>query len=104
MKHPIIAIAAGFAIALFQNVALSAALDAESAHEELKEHGCLMCHAINKKKVGPAYKDVAVMFKGKSLADAVKEMKSKPVHASIIKKTSEHDLEEMIGWIMTLAK
>lgn len=103
MKHPLIAIAAGIVVAVFQSAAI-AGLDKESAHEELKQHGCLMCHAVDRKKVGPAYKDVAVKFKGKSLKEAVAEMKSKPPHASVLKKTSDHDLDMMIEWIMSLSK
>jgi cytochrome c len=103
MKYPIIAIVAGVAVALFQNVA-SAALDAESAHAALKEHGCLTCHAIDKKKVGPAYKDVAVQFKGKTATDLMAAMKSKPPHAGVLKKISDNDLKEIMEWILTLSK
>lgn len=35
-----------------------------------KEKGCLMCHSIDKKKVGPAYKDVAAKYKGQAGAEA----------------------------------
>jgi len=40
---------------------------ATSASEELdlaKKSGCLACHAIDKKVVGPAWKDVAARYKG----------------------------------------
>ena len=32
--------------------------------------GCLACHAIDKKVVGPAYKDVAAKYKGDKTAEA----------------------------------
>ena len=103
MKHPMIAIAAGIAIAVFQTVA-SAEVDAKWAQAELKQHGCLTCHAIEKKKVGPSYQDVAAKFKGKTAADVVTSMKSKPEHASVLKKTSDQDLNKMSEWILTLSK
>jgi cytochrome c len=103
MKHPMISIAAGIVIAMFQTVA-SAEVDAKAAQAELKEHGCLTCHAIDKKKVGPAYQDVAAKFKGKTVADAVASMKSKPEHGGVLKKTQDDELNMMIEWILTLSK
>ena len=29
-----------------------------------KKHNCTACHAVDKKLVGPAYKDVAAKYKG----------------------------------------
>jgi cytochrome c len=104
MKHPIITTAAAaVAIAFFQTAAL-AALDEASAKQELKKHGCLTCHAVDKKKVGPAYKDVATMFKGKTPAEVVAAMKTKKQHAGVLKKTADGDLEMMVEWILSLAK
>lgn len=104
MKHPfILAATTGIAIAFLQTVA-SAAVDEAWAKRELKGHGCLTCHSIDKKKVGPAYKDVAVMFKGKTPAEVAAEMKTKKQHAGVLKKTADKELEMMIEWILSLAK
>jgi len=35
----------------------------------LKAKGCLNCHDMEKKKVGPAFKDLAVKYKGKQAAE-----------------------------------
>ena len=35
-----------------------------------KSNGCLKCHAVDKKKDGPAFKDVAKKYKGKADAEA----------------------------------
>ena len=35
-----------------------------------KANGCLKCHAVDKKKDGPAFKDVAKKYKGKADAEA----------------------------------
>jgi cytochrome c len=42
------------------------------AQDVLKTKGCLGCHDMDKKKVGPAFKDVAAKYKGnKDAAGAV---------------------------------
>lgn len=53
------------------------------AQDVLKAKGCLNCHEMDKKKVGPAYKDVAAKYKGNKDAEAtllakLKEGKSHP--------------------------
>ena len=41
---------------------------AQSADDLLKKHACTACHAIDKKMVGPAYKDVAAKYRGNAQA------------------------------------
>ena len=38
-----------------------------------KSKGCLGCHAIDKKVVGPAYKDVAQKYAGQNVVDQLSE-------------------------------
>jgi len=41
------------------------------ANEELaKKHACTACHAVDKKVVGPAFKEVAAKYKGDPKAEA----------------------------------
>ena len=103
MKQALITIAAGIAVAMFQSTAY-AEVDAEWAKSEAKEHGCLNCHNIDTKKVGPAWKDMSAKYKGKTGADLAAAVKSKPVHAAVMKKTSDKDLGLMAAWILTLGK
>ena len=56
---------------------------AQSGPEVLKAKGCLNCHEMDKKKVGPAYKDVAAKYKDDKKAEAmlvekIKEGKGHP--------------------------
>lgn len=46
------------------------ALDEEAAKALAKQNNCLKCHAIDKEKDGPAYKEVAKKYKGKANAEA----------------------------------
>ncbi len=42
---------------------------AQDAQQLLKDKGCLVCHAIDKKVVGPAYKDVAAKYRSRKDAE-----------------------------------
>lgn len=46
-----------------------AAGPAQAQSDVLKAKGCLGCHDMQAKKVGPAYKDVAAKYKGKAGAE-----------------------------------
>jgi cytochrome c len=76
------------------------AAKADSGEELAKSSGCMGCHATDTKKVGPAYKEVAKKFKGKSQGDAVAALKAAPVHASV--KVSDKDLKEIMEWMLKL--
>jgi cytochrome c len=101
MRRLIITMAAGLAALSFQ-AAGYAAVDAKAAQSAAKENGCLNCHDIDKKKIGPAYKDVSAKFKGKSLQDATSAMKASAVHKGALGKTNDQDLKLMMEWILSL--
>src|SRR5258707_9606134 len=68
---PIVLIAAA-AVSLSSGAALAA-----DAEQLLKEKACLSCHTVDKKLVGPAYKEVAAKYKSRKDAEAylVKKIK-----------------------------
>ena len=50
---------------------VSGAASAADANMELaQKSGCLACHAVDKKLVGPSYKDIAAKYKGDKGAEA----------------------------------
>lgn len=63
MKHVIVSVSLGLALA-------SGAALAQDAQALLKDKGCLNCHQLDKKLVGPAYKDVAAKYKARKDAQA----------------------------------
>lgn len=67
MKKPIVAL-----LALVSMAAISGTAGADEAAslELAKKSGCLACHSVEKKVVGPAWKDVAARYKGKAEAKA----------------------------------
>ncbi len=91
-----------FTVAAFLTAGLLAtgAAYADGGEELAKSSGCLGCHAVDTKKVGPAYKDVAKKFKGKPRAEVIAAMKAASVHSSI--KATDKDLSEIVEWIQKL--
>jgi len=68
---PIVLIAAA-AVSLCSGAALAA-----DAEQLLKEKACLSCHTLDKKLVGPAYKEVAAKYKSRKDAEAYLSKKIK---------------------------
>jgi len=58
------------ALVLAAAAAVPASLPAHAQEELAKKHACLACHAIDKKLVGPAYKEVAAKYRGDAGAEA----------------------------------
>jgi cytochrome c len=63
----------------------------QSGMDVLKSKGCLNCHEMDKKKVGPAYKDVAAKYKGQKDAEdkLVGELKEGKGHMKITATDAE---------------
>ena len=49
---------------------LASAGNALASDALAKKYNCLACHAVDKKVIGPAYKDVAAKYKGDAGAEA----------------------------------
>jgi cytochrome c len=62
-------------VALIAGAIVAGAVFAQSGADVVKSKGCLNCHAVDQKKMGPAYKDVAAKYKGD--ASAVDTLTSK---------------------------
>jgi len=77
-----------------------------------KAKNCLACHAVDTKRVGPAYKDVAAKYKGDAKAPAALFEKVRhggsgnwgnvPMIPHGEDKISNDDLQEAIKWILSL--
>ena len=79
--------------------ALAAAGGAQ-AQDVLKAKGCLGCHEMDKKKVGPAYKDVAAKYKGNKDAEAtlVAKLKEGKGHPKVT--ATDAELKECIKAVL----
>ena len=71
---------------------------------------CMACHAIDKKLVGPAYKDVAAKYAGQ--ADAVDKLSVKiikggsgvwgPIPMPANTQVSEAEAKKLATWVLSL--
>jgi cytochrome c len=97
-------------IALLATVAGLAATPALANEELAKKNACTACHAVDKKLVGPAYKDVAAKYKADKDAPAKLAEKVKkgsvgvwgqvpmPPNASV----KDEDVKTLVKWILGL--
>ena len=88
----------------------AAPASAQSADDLLKKHACLSCHAVDKKLVGPSYKDVAAKYRGQKDAEKILAEKIKkggqgvwgpipmPPNASV----PDGDLNAMVKYVLSV--
>lgn len=76
--------------------ALFVAGTAQASPELADKAGCNKCHELDKKKMGPSYKDMAKKVKGKE-ADAVAKLKEGKGHPK--STASDADLTAIVKWI-----
>ena len=62
-------VAAIAAVFLAGGALIADAADDAAAEALMKKSGCFKCHSVDKKKDGPAYKEVAAKYKGKPDAE-----------------------------------
>ena len=101
------------AVAFLPGIAQAAGdFDEDAARRLAKKSGCLKCHAIDKKKDAPPYKEIAAKYKGKADAedklykhattnpevevDGKKEKHDSP------KTKDEKEIRNLIRWILSL--
>jgi cytochrome c len=78
-----------------------AAAGTASAQEALaKSSGCMNCHDIATKKLGPAFKDIAAKNKGKADAEAklVAKLSAAKDHPEV--KAKGDDLTGLVKWVL----
>lgn len=84
--------------------------DAKKAEALAKSNGCMACHAVDTKLVGPSYKDVAAKYHNAKNAQAMLMKKVKdggsgvwgpipmPPHPGI----GDADLKIMVDWVLSI--
>jgi len=89
---------------------LIAAPAAQADEAMAKKYNCTACHQVDKKVVGPAYKDVAKKYKGQAGADAKLAEKVKkggsgvwgPVPMPPNAAVPDADIKKLVAWILSL--
>ena len=90
-------------------LALSAAAPAFADQALATAKNCMACHAVDKKLVGPAYKDVAAKYKGdKTAVDklAAKVIKGGggvwgPVPMPANPQDNDAEAKTLVAWVLT---
>ena len=81
------------------------------AQEQLaQQKNCMACHAVDKKVVGPAYKEVAAKYAGQK--DAVDKLSQKVIKGGVgvwgqipmpaNTQVSEAEAKQLVQWILSL--
>jgi len=78
-----------------------AAIAADAGADLAKAKGCLGCHAVDQKKVGPAYKDVAAKYKGNKDAVATLTAKLKDGKGHLKIAASDAELKTLVQWALS---
>jgi cytochrome c len=79
---------------------VAGAASAQSGADVLKAKGCLNCHEMDKKKVGPAYKDVAAKYKGQKGAEGELVAKIKEGKGHLKIEASEAELRAAVRQVL----
>ena len=104
---PLILAAAAFAL----SAGAHAAVDADAAQALMKKSDCFKCHAVDKKKDGPSFKETAKKYKDKpdAVDKLVKHMTTKPMievdgkkeEHKALKSTDPAEVKNVADWILS---
>lgn len=86
------------------------AADAKAGVALAQKSGCLACHAVEKKVLGPSYKDVAAKYKGDKGAEAKLAAKVKaggsgvwgPIPMPPHPQVKDENIKTIISWVLSL--
>jgi cytochrome c len=102
---------AGFLALCFVGQA-SAQVDADAAEALAKESNCFKCHAIDRKKIGPPYKEVAAKHERRPDAEEklIKHITTGPIvkiggdeiNHQIVKSKDPAEIRNLVRWILSL--
>jgi len=99
-----------FLFALLFALGVLAAGNAAASEKLAQSSGCMTCHAIDRKAIGPGYKEIAARYRNDKSAEAklVKKVKTggsgvwgpapMPPNAHV----KEEDIKAIVNWILTL--
>jgi cytochrome c len=88
------------AIAAIVAVGMAAAGTASAQEALAKSSGCLNCHDVATKKIGPAFKEVAAKYKGKADAEAMLVTKLSTAKGHPEVKAKGDDLKSLVKWVL----
>lgn len=99
-----------YLVPILASITLSMAVSASASEEQAKKNNCLMCHTVDKKVIGPAFKEISEKYKGDTSAAEMLAGKVKnggggvwgqipmPPNAAV----PDEEIKELVDWILTL--
>lgn len=85
------------------------AIPAQADEALAKKHNCLACHTVDKKLVGPSYKEIAKKYKGQNVAAQLEQKVKKggqgvwgPVPMPPNAAVPDADIKKLVDWIVKL--
>ena len=95
---------------LFAVLTIGASAPAAASEAIVKKARCVACHAVDAKRVGPAYKEVAAKYKGDAGAPARLFEKVRnggsgvwgPLAMPANTQVNEADAKKLAAWILSL--
>ena len=89
---------------------LGSCITANANQALAQKSGCLACHAVDQKILGPAYKDVAKKYKGQADAEAKLVAKVKAGGSGVwgaipmppmSPQIKDEDIKTLVKWVLT---
>lgn len=85
------------------------AIPAQADEALAKKHNCLACHTVDKKLVGPSYKEIAKKYKGQNVAAQLEQKVKKggqgvwgPVPMPPNAAVPDADIKKLVDWVLKL--
>ena len=111
MSYPVFALLLAGAQLAATGAAQAQAPDTAAAEAIMRKSGCFKCHAVEAKKEGPPYKQIAAKYKGKPDAEQklythvttnpkVKVDNAEEEHQSL-KSKNEAEIRNVVRWILS---
>lgn len=106
--HLIMGLLSGAALA---SASVNVLADASAAEALAKKDGCFVCHTVDNKLVGPAYKEVAAKYKGDKSMEAKLIEKVKKGGSGVwgqipmppnSPQVKDEDIKTIVHWILSL--
>ena len=93
--------------ALLLSGGLLLATSANASPELAKKYNCFACHGMDKKVVGPAFKDIAGKYKGQNMQAKLEEKVKKggagsfgPIPMSPNPQVPDADIKLLVKWVL----
>jgi len=91
-----------FLIAAAVTASVAFAGAAQASEALAKEKGCMGCHDIDKKKMGPSFKDSSAKYQGKADAEATLTAKVAEGKGHPKVKANADETKTLVKWILAM--